>query len=57
MRKKKRIKLKYGKIAELAKICGVSRRTVDYALAYHTDSDTENLIRQRAEQLGFIKQF
>lgn len=57
MARKKKIKLKYGKIPELAAICKVSTRTVNNALAWHSDNDTENLIRQRAEQLGFIKQF
>lgn len=57
MARKKHIKLKYGKIAELAKICGVSKRTVNLALAWNSDNDTQNLIRARAEQLGFIKQF
>lgn len=57
MARKKHIKLKYGKIAELAKICGVSKRTVNLALAWTSDNDTQNLIRARAEQLGFIKQF
>lgn len=57
MARKKRIRLKYGKIPELAKICGCSVRTVKKALAWNTDSDTENLVRKRAEQLGFIKRF
>ena len=57
MARKKRIRLKYGKIPELAKICGYSIRTVKKALAWNSDNDTENLIRQRAEQLGFIKKF
>ena len=57
MVKKKRIRLKYGKIPELAKICGYSERTVKKALAWNSDNDTENLIRAKAEQLGFIKRF
>lgn len=57
MARKKHIKLKYGKIPELAAICKVSKRTVNNALAWHSDSDTENLIRQRAYQLGFVKEF
>ena len=57
MARKKRIRLKYGKIPELAKICNCSIRTVKLALAWNSDNDTQNLIRARAEQLGFIKQF
>lgn len=57
MARKKHIKLKYGKIPELAKACGVSKRTVNLALAWNSDNDTENLIRAKAEQLGFIKRF
>lgn len=57
MTRKKNIKLKYGKIPELARICGVSERTVQYALAWKSDNDTGCLIRQKAEQLGFIKRF
>ncbi len=57
MARKKRIRLKYGKIPELAKICNCSVRTVKLALAWNSDNDTQNLIRVRAEQLGFIKQF
>lgn len=57
MIEKKRIRLIHGKIPELARICGCSVRTVNKALVWTTDSDTENLVRKRAEQLGFIKQF
>lgn len=57
MARKKRLRLKYGKIPLLAKLCGVSERTVNYALSYHSDNDTENLIRKRAEEYGFIKRF
>lgn len=57
MTRKKNIKLKYGKIPELARICGVSERTVQYALAWKSDNDTGCLIRQKAAQLGFIKRF
>lgn len=57
MARKKAIKLKYGKVSQLARICNVSLRTVQYALAWHADNDTENLIRLKAEQLGFVKRF
>lgn len=57
MSKKKRIKLRYGKTKELAKICGVSERTVLKAMCWDTDSDTQNLIRKRAYDLGFVKRF
>lgn len=57
MQKKKKIKLRYGKTKELAKICGVSERTVLKAMCWDTDSDTQNLIRKRAYDLGFVKQF
>lgn len=56
-RPRKKIKLRYGKGIELAKALGVSVQTVSKAMRWNTDSDTENLIRQRAKELGFIKQF
>ena len=56
-RPRKKIRLRYGKGIELAKSLGVSVQTVSKAMRWNTDSDTENLIRQRAKELGFIKQF
>lgn len=55
--KRKKITLKYGKAKELAKICGTSRQTVSKALRWNTDSDMENLVRARAKEYGWIKQF
>lgn len=57
MAKKKAIKLRYGKITELANICGVSVKTVQRALAFESDSDNGFLIRRRAYELGFVRQF
>lgn len=57
MAKKKRIILKYGYAKRLAAVCGVSRNTVSRALAWNSDCDGENLIRRKAEELGYIKQF
>lgn len=57
MQKRKKIKLRYGKVGELAKICGVSESTILRALRWDTDSDTQNLIRKRAYDLGFVKRF
>lgn len=57
VRPRKKIKLRYGKGIELAKTLGVSVQTVSKAMKWNTDSDTENLIRQRARELGYIKQF
>lgn len=55
--KKRKIVLRYGKIKELADICGVSRDTVERALSYKTDCDNGILIRKRAYEYGFVKQF
>lgn len=57
MQRGKQIKLRLGKVAELAKICGVSQRTVYAALRWDNDTDIQNLVRKRAYELGFVKQF
>ena len=57
MPKKKRIKLRQGYSTKLAQICGVSRSTVVRALGWNSDCDTENLIRKKAYDLGFVRQF
>lgn len=57
MQKKKRIKLRRGAKKKLAIICGVSTETVRKACLWNTDSEAENLVRKRAEELGFIKLF
>lgn len=54
---RKRIKLYKGKPKELARICGVSERTVFSALAWDNDTEMQNLIRKRAYELGFVKRF
>lgn len=41
----------------LAKDVGVSVQTVSKALRWESDSDIQNLIRKRAKDLGYIKQF
>lgn len=55
--KRKKIKLKYGKVGELAKLCGVSPQKVSAALRWNSDNDNENLIRKRAYEYGFVKRF
>jgi len=55
--KKKPIKLRRGKIKELAAICGLSTKTVQRALNYEFDSDSGILIRRRAYEMGFVKMF
>lgn len=55
--KRKKITLKYGKAKELAKICGTTPQTVSKALAWNADSEMQNLVRVRARQYGFIKEF
>lgn len=55
--KRKKIEVRRGKISELSKICKVSPLTVRLALRWDSDTDTQNLIRQRAKELGFIKRF
>lgn len=57
MAKRKKIKVYKGKAQELAIICKCSKRLVSYALSWHKDTETENLVRKRAKELGFIKQF
>ena len=54
---RKRIKLYKGKPEELARICGVSIRTVFSALAWENDTEAQNLVRKRADELGFVKRF
>lgn len=56
-RKKKPIKLRVGAIETLAKDCGVSKRTVNNALAWKSDTDTQNLVRKRAYELGLVRRF
>lgn len=55
--KRKRIRLRYGGAAKLAKICGVSRATVTRACGWNSDNDTENYVRRMAEELDLIKRF
>lgn len=54
---KKPIKLRHGKIKELARICGLSTKTVNRALNYMSDSDSGILVRRRAYEMGFVKMF
>lgn len=57
MAKKKAIKLRYGKIKELANICGVSEKCVQRALNFESDTDNGFLIRRRAYEMGFVRMF
>ena len=55
--KRKQIFLRRGKIKELSEICKVSPLTVRLALRWDGDTDKQNLIREKAKELGFIKRF
>lgn len=55
--KRKPIKLRMGCVKKLAESCGVSERTVCDALKWKNDTDAQNLVRKRAEDLGYIKRF
>lgn len=57
MTKRKPIKLRKGCITKLAEATGYSVFTVRKALRWEVDSDAQNLIRQRARELGYIKRF
>ena len=57
MTKRKPIKLKFGYVKILAKDCRCSRNTVTKALNWNADSDIENMMRKRAQDLGYIRQF
>ena len=57
MANRKPIKLKKGCKKKLAKILDVSEPTVYNAMHWKCDSDVQNLVRQKAKELGFIKQF
>ena len=54
---RKKIILRHGKGVGLARDVGVSVQTVSKALRWESDSDIQNLIRKRAKDLGYIKQF
>lgn len=54
---RKPIKLKHGKVKALAIVCKVSEVTVRKAMNWDTDSDIQNLVRQRARELNYIKRF
>lgn len=55
--KRKPIKIRQGTKKMLADACGVSLVTVYKALHWDADSTEQNLVRERAKQLGFIKRF
>lgn len=57
MSKKRAIKLQYGKVKELAIVCGVSEKSVQRALKYERDTANGSLIRRRAYEMGFIRMF
>lgn len=57
MANRKPIKLKKGCKKKLAGILKVSEVTVYNAVHWKCDSDVQNLVRQKAKELGFIKQF
>lgn len=55
--KRKPIKLRLGGIKLLAEDCSVTEKTVRRALNWYADTDTQNLIRKRASDLGLIRRF
>lgn len=55
--KRKPIKLRRGGVKILAVSCNVSGRTVTDALRWGNDTDTQNLVRKRAFDLGLVKKF
>lgn len=57
MTKKNNIKLRRGCQKKLASECGVGISTVRRALRWENDTDTQNLIRKRAYDLGYVKRF
>ena len=57
MAKRKRIKLRQGCQILLAKDCGVGVATVRRALQWERDSDIQNLIRKRAQELGYVRRW
>lgn len=57
MANRKTIKLKKGCKKRLAEILRVSELTVYNAMHWKCDSDLQNLVRKKARELGFIKQF
>ena len=57
MPKRKPIKLKRGAKKKLAMILGVSEPTIYNAVNWKCDSDLQNLVRKKARELGFIKEF
>lgn len=57
MTKRKPIKVRIGCIKKLAEDCGVSPLTVRMALRWQADTDNQNLVRQRAKELGYIRRF
>jgi len=57
MARRKRIILKRGKVNETARILNVGRATVQRALKWDGDTDTQNLIRKKVYEFGFVKMF
>lgn len=56
-KKRKAIKIINGKKPELARICGVSLRTVYSALHWENNTPAQDLVRKKAYELGFVKKF
>jgi hypothetical protein len=57
MAKRKPIKVRYGDVKKLAVICRVSQYTVHKALSWQSDTEVQNLVRQRAKELDMIRKF
>jgi len=57
MTKRKPIKLRIGYQKKLAEACGVGVATVKRALEWDADTDTQNLIRKKAYELGYVRRW
>lgn len=55
MRTKEPMKVRYGCVRLLAQKCKVSTETVRKALHYDSDTESQNLVRLRAVQLGYVR--
>lgn len=55
--KRKTIFVRYGGVKKLAEDCKVSCETVRLALRWNADTDAQNLVRKRANELNLIRQW
>lgn len=57
MARRKPIKLRWGCLKKLAGDCDVGTATVKRALKWEADTETQNLIRKRARELGYVRRW